>query len=67
MASRSVLKDTIHVDGFDTRAGSAFPPEVLAEDQAPAVTALREAGVLVLGKTVMTEFGAGTGTDAQSA
>jgi Asp-tRNA(Asn)/Glu-tRNA(Gln) amidotransferase A subunit family amidase len=50
------IKDIVHVDGFETRAGSAFPPEVLAGPQAPVVTALQEAGALVLGKTVTTEF-----------
>jgi Asp-tRNA(Asn)/Glu-tRNA(Gln) amidotransferase A subunit family amidase len=39
-----------------TRAGSALPPEALAGEQGPAVTRLREAGALVLGKTVTTEF-----------
>jgi Asp-tRNA(Asn)/Glu-tRNA(Gln) amidotransferase A subunit family amidase len=50
------IKDIVHADGFETRAGSAFPPEVLAGPQASVVTALQEAGAVVLGKTVTTEF-----------
>jgi Asp-tRNA(Asn)/Glu-tRNA(Gln) amidotransferase A subunit family amidase len=50
------IKDIVHVDGFKTQAGSAFPPEVLAGPQASVVTALQEAGALVLGKTATTEF-----------
>ena len=50
------VKDIVHVDGFTTRAGSALPPEVLQGPEAAVVSALREAGALVLGKTVTTEF-----------
>ena len=50
------FKDIFHVDGFPTSGGSRLPPEELAGPQADAVTALRAAGVLVLGKTVSTEF-----------
>jgi len=50
------IKDIVHVDGFKTQAGSAFLPEVLAGPEASVVTTLREAGALVLGKTVTTEF-----------
>src|SRR5690606_18891753 len=50
------VKDIIAVDGFETRAGSALPPELLAMPQASAVTRLREAGALVVGKSVTTEF-----------
>lgn len=50
------VKDSIHVDGFETRVGSRLPPEVLRGAESPAVTALRDAGALVLGKTVTTEF-----------
>ncbi|MDZ5811551.1 amidase [Halorubrum sp. AD140] len=50
------VKDIFHVDGLSTRAGSDFSPEALAGDEAASVTALREAGALVLGKTVTTEF-----------
>jgi Asp-tRNA(Asn)/Glu-tRNA(Gln) amidotransferase A subunit family amidase len=50
------VKDIFRVDGFETRAGSQLPPEELAGDEAEAVTALRAAGALVVGKTHTTEF-----------
>jgi Asp-tRNA(Asn)/Glu-tRNA(Gln) amidotransferase A subunit family amidase len=50
------IKDIFHVDGHETRAGSDVPAAALAGPQAPAVTALDEAGAVVLGKTVTTEF-----------
>jgi Asp-tRNA(Asn)/Glu-tRNA(Gln) amidotransferase A subunit family amidase len=50
------VKDVFHVDGFETRAGSRLPPAVLRGPEAPSVTALKEAGALILGKTVSTEF-----------
>src|SRR3954464_1529553 len=50
------VKDVFHVDGFKTRAGSRLPPSVLRGREAPAVTALRNAGALILGKAVATEF-----------
>ncbi|MDH3745179.1 MAG: amidase [Acidobacteriota bacterium] len=50
------IKDIFHVDGFVTRAGSRVPAEELAGLQAASVTALEEAGALVFGKTVTTEF-----------
>ena len=50
------VKDIYRVDGFETRAGSALPPELLAGDEAACVTILREMGALILGKTVTTEF-----------
>ncbi len=53
------VKDIFHAAGFVTQAGSRVPPWVFGGDQgdeAEAVTALREAGALVLAKTVTTEF-----------
>ena len=50
------VKDIYHVDGFPTRAGSRLPPEELKGPEAASVTLLREAGALILGKTVSTEF-----------
>ena len=50
------VKDIFRVDGFPTRAGSKFPPEVLAGPETACVTTLRQAGALILGKTVTTEF-----------
>ncbi len=50
------VKDVIRADGFATRAGSALPPELFAGPEAWVVTRLREAGALILGKSVTTEF-----------
>lgn len=50
------VKDIFHVDGFVTRAGSQLPPDILQGDEAESVTILRQAGALILGKTVTTEF-----------
>jgi Asp-tRNA(Asn)/Glu-tRNA(Gln) amidotransferase A subunit family amidase len=50
------IKDILHVDGFETRAGSRLSPEVLRGPEAAVVKTLREAGALILGKTVSTEF-----------
>ncbi len=50
------MKDIFHVDGFATRGGSRLPPEVLRGPEAASVKALKEAGALILGKTVSTEF-----------
>ena len=50
------VKDIFHVNGFPTRAGSNLPPEVLAGPESDAVTRLKAAGALIVGKTVTTEF-----------
>lgn len=50
------VKDIINVDGLPTRAGSAIPAEAFAGPEATIVTRLREAGALIAGKTVTTEF-----------
>jgi Asp-tRNA(Asn)/Glu-tRNA(Gln) amidotransferase A subunit family amidase len=50
------VKDIFHVDGFTTRAGAALPPELFAGPQAACVTRARQAGALILGKAVTTEF-----------
>ena len=50
------IKDIIHVDGLQTRAGSSLPPEILSGPQASVVSALHDAGALVFGKTHTTEF-----------
>lgn len=50
------VKDMFYVDGFPTRAGSQLPEEAFDGTEAACVTALREAGALILGKTVSTEF-----------
>jgi len=50
------VKDIFRVDGFETRAGSRLPAASLAGQQAVCVSQLKQAGGLVLGKTVTTEF-----------
>lgn len=49
-------KDLFRVDGYPTRAGSSLPPELFAGPESTVVTRLRNAGALILGKTVSTEF-----------
>jgi Asp-tRNA(Asn)/Glu-tRNA(Gln) amidotransferase A subunit family amidase len=50
------IKDIFHVDHFDTGAGSKLPVEVLKGREARSVRILKDAGVLIMGKTVTTEF-----------
>ena len=50
------VKDIFHVDGLPTTAGSSLPVGDLAGPEAAAVSLLRAAGAVVLGKTVSTEF-----------
>jgi Asp-tRNA(Asn)/Glu-tRNA(Gln) amidotransferase A subunit family amidase len=50
------VKDIIHVSGFLTRAGSDIPPELFQGPEATCVSWLRNAGALILGKSVTTEF-----------
>jgi Asp-tRNA(Asn)/Glu-tRNA(Gln) amidotransferase A subunit family amidase len=50
------VKDIFRVDGFPTRAGSQLPAEALAGPEAASVRRLKDAGVLIVGKTVTTEF-----------
>jgi Asp-tRNA(Asn)/Glu-tRNA(Gln) amidotransferase A subunit family amidase len=50
------VKDVFRVDGLPTRAGSAVPAEALSGPEASAVTGLRAAGAVVVGKTVTAEF-----------
>jgi Asp-tRNA(Asn)/Glu-tRNA(Gln) amidotransferase A subunit family amidase len=50
------IKDIFHVDGFVTRAGTNVPPEHFAGAEAAVVTRLKQAGALIAGKTVTTEF-----------
>ena len=54
------VKDIFHVDGLTTRAGSAVPPELFQGPEASVVSGLRDAGAVVLGKTVTTEFAGGS-------
>lgn len=50
------VKDIFHVEGFTTQAGSRLPSEALRGEEAESVRRLREAGALIFGKTVTTEF-----------
>jgi Asp-tRNA(Asn)/Glu-tRNA(Gln) amidotransferase A subunit family amidase len=50
------VKDIFHVDGFVTRAGSKLPVAALQGREAGSVKLLKEAGALIMGKTVTTEF-----------
>ncbi len=50
------VKDIFRVDGFPTRAGSHLPSDLFAGEEAESVTRLRQAGALILGKTISTEF-----------
>lgn len=50
------IKDIFHVDGFLTQAGSRLPAEMLQGQEAESVRRLKNAGALILGKTVTTEF-----------
>lgn len=53
------VKDNIHVDGFSTPAGMGIPPEIVDTSEATCVTRLLNAGALVVGKTVSTQFAGG--------
>jgi Asp-tRNA(Asn)/Glu-tRNA(Gln) amidotransferase A subunit family amidase len=50
------VKDIFHVQGFETQAGCRLPAALLQGEEATSVTTLRQAGALILGKTVTTEF-----------
>jgi Asp-tRNA(Asn)/Glu-tRNA(Gln) amidotransferase A subunit family amidase len=50
------VKDVFYADGLPTRAGSQLPPELFSEPEAICVSRLRDAGALLLGKTITTEF-----------
>lgn len=52
-----LVKDEIHVAGLPTRHGSRCTPEDPAARDATVVARLRAAGAVILGKTVMTEWG----------
>ena len=57
------VKDIYHVDGFVTRAGSRLDSDLIQGEESAAIRQMKEAGALILGKTVTTEFG----PDPQSA
>ncbi|WP_343551036.1 amidase [Pantoea sp.] len=62
-----LIKDNIQVKGWPTSAGSVLLREVIAEEDAPLVTKLRDAGAILIGKTAMHELAAGiTGASSLS-
>lgn len=50
------IKDIFRVEGLQTTAGSRLPTTLFEGPESVAVARLREAGAIVLGKTVSTEF-----------
>jgi Asp-tRNA(Asn)/Glu-tRNA(Gln) amidotransferase A subunit family amidase len=50
------VKDIFRVSGFPTRCGSNLPAELFDGPEATCVTCLREAGAIIVGKTVTAEF-----------
>jgi Asp-tRNA(Asn)/Glu-tRNA(Gln) amidotransferase A subunit family amidase len=50
------VKDIFHVEGFVTRAGSQVDSDLLQGDESTAIKKVKEAGALIVGKTVTTEF-----------
>lgn len=50
------IKDLYHVTGFETRAGSKLPAEVIQGREGELVSKIRSSGALIFGKTVTTEF-----------
>jgi aspartyl-tRNA(Asn)/glutamyl-tRNA(Gln) amidotransferase subunit A len=59
------VKDLIDVAGTRTTSGSAVPAPI-AEHDAPAISLLRQAGAIIIGKTNLHEFAFGT-TSEESA
>ncbi len=50
------IKDIVDVAGFPTAAGSKARANEIANTDAPVVARLRDAGAVILGKTVTTQF-----------
>ncbi len=50
------VKDIFQVEGFTTQAGSHLPTKLLQGEVAESVRLLKQAGALIMGKTVSTEF-----------
>ncbi len=50
------VKDIFRVNNFETRAGSNLPSKIFQGKEAEVVSKLKQAGALILGKTVTTEF-----------
>src|SRR5690606_8520666 len=50
------IKDIIETQGVPTRMGSPLFADYVPEESAPVIRALEDAGAIILGKTVTTEF-----------
>ena len=50
------VKDIFRVQDFSTKAGSLLPEKLFEGQEASCVTRLKQAGALIAGKTVTTEF-----------
>lgn len=57
------IKDLVDLRGVRTTAGSLVRRDIVATADAPAMAALREAGVVFVGKTNLHEFAFGTTTE----
>lgn len=53
----ATVKDLLDLAGLPTRRGSRTTPSTPAAEDSPAVTALKSAGAVIIGKTTTTEFG----------
>lgn len=58
------VKDSFNVKGWPSRHGSRITSPLPQRDDAPAVTLLRDAGAIFIGKTTMPEFGVKGVTDS---
>ena len=59
-------KDIINVDGLPTKANSDLPPEAFYGPESEAVTALKDAGALILAKADCTEMAKRVPCDARN-
>ncbi len=50
------IKDLMNVNGFETQCGASLPSDLFETPEASFVTKLKEAGTIIFGKTVTTEF-----------
>lgn len=60
------VKDILFTDGLATEGGSAFLQGFISDYDATAVKRLREAGAVIIGKTVTTEFAGFTPADTRN-